>query len=65
LKGIVEPQDARHAVESGADALVVSNHGGRQLDDAPSSIAAVADIVDNVGGRIEIHMMAASGPGRT
>jgi L-lactate dehydrogenase (cytochrome) len=56
LKGIMEPQDARHAVESGADALVVSNHGGRQLDGAPSSIAALADIVDSVGSGIEIHM---------
>jgi L-lactate dehydrogenase (cytochrome) len=56
LKGIMEPQDARRAVESGADALVVSNHGGRQLDGAPSSIAALADIVDSVGSGIEIHM---------
>lgn len=56
LKGIMEPQDARHAVQSGADALVVSNHGGRQLDGAPSSIAALADIVDSVGSGIEIHM---------
>jgi L-lactate dehydrogenase (cytochrome) len=56
LKGIMEPQDARHALESGADALVVSNHGGRQLDGAPSSIAALADIVDSVGSGIEIHM---------
>jgi len=56
LKGIMEPQDARRAVESGADALVVSNHGGRQLDGAPSSVAALADIVDSVGGGIEIHM---------
>ncbi len=56
LKGIMEPQDARHAVQSGADALIVSNHGGRQLDGAPSSIAALADIVDSVGSGIEIHM---------
>ena len=56
LKGIMEQQDARHAVDSGADALIVSNHGGRQLDGAPSSIAALADIVDSVGSGIEIHM---------
>ena len=44
------------AVDSGADALIVSNHGGRQLDGAPSSIAALPAIVDAVGSRIEVWM---------
>ncbi len=56
LKGIMEVEDARLAVESGADAIVVSNHGGRQLDGAPSSIAALPAIVAEVGSRIEVHM---------
>lgn len=56
LKGILDPEDARLAVRTGADAIVVSNHGGRQLDGAPSSIAALPRIVDAVGGDIEIHM---------
>ncbi|MBO9695216.1 MAG: alpha-hydroxy-acid oxidizing protein [Sphingopyxis sp.] len=56
LKGILDPEDARAACNSGADALVVSNHGGRQLDGAPSSIAALPGIVDAVGDRIEVHM---------
>ncbi len=56
LKGIMEPQDARHAVDSGADALVVSNHGGRQLDGAPSAIHALPAVVDAVGKQIEVWM---------
>ncbi|TFY96531.1 alpha-hydroxy acid oxidase [Ramlibacter rhizophilus] len=56
LKGIQDVEDARLAVDSGADALVVSNHGGRQLDGAPSSISALPEIVDAVGSRIEVHM---------
>lgn len=56
LKGVLDPEDARRAVESGADALIVSNHGGRQLDGARSSIAALPGIVDAVQGRIEVHM---------
>jgi L-lactate dehydrogenase (cytochrome) len=56
LKGVLDPEDARLAVENGADALIVSNHGGRQLDGARSSIAALPGIVDAVGDRIEIHM---------
>ena len=56
LKGIQDVEDARLAVESGADALIVSNHGGRQLDGAPSSISALPGIVEAVGGRIEVHM---------
>ncbi len=56
LKGIQDVEDARLAVESGADALVVSNHGGRQLDGAPSSISALPAIADAVGQQIEVHM---------
>ena len=56
LKGIMDKEDARLAVESGADAIVVSNHGGRQLDGAPSSITALPAIVDAVGKDIEVHM---------
>lgn len=56
LKGIMVEEDARLAADSGADALVVSNHGGRQLDGAPSSIAALPAIVDAVGPRIEVWM---------
>ncbi len=56
LKGIMDPQDARLAADSGADALIVSNHGGRQLDGAPSSISALPAIADEVGSRIEVWM---------
>ena len=56
LKGIMDVQDARLAAQSGADALIVSNHGGRQLDGAQSSIEALPAIVDAVGRQIEVHM---------
>jgi isopentenyl diphosphate isomerase/L-lactate dehydrogenase-like FMN-dependent dehydrogenase len=56
LKGIMDAEDARLAVASGADAIVVSNHGGRQLDGAPSSIEALPAIVAEVGSQIEVHM---------
>ncbi|WP_076591445.1 alpha-hydroxy acid oxidase [Herminiimonas arsenitoxidans] len=56
IKGIMDAEDARLAVESGADALIVSNHGGRQLDGALSSIAALPSIVDAVGDQIEVQM---------
>ena len=56
LKGIQDVEDARLAVLSGADALIVSNHGGRQLDGAESSIRALPAIVDAVGQQIEVHM---------
>ncbi len=56
LKGIQDVEDARLAVSSGADALIVSNHGGRQLDGAESSIRALPAIVDAVGKEIEVHM---------
>jgi L-lactate dehydrogenase (cytochrome) len=56
LKGIMDAEDARLAADSGADALIVSNHGGRQLDGAPSSIAALPAIAEAVGDRIEVWM---------
>ena len=56
LKGIQDVEDARLAVQSGADAIVVSNHGGRQLDGAPSSISALPEIVEAVGSQIEVWM---------
>ncbi len=56
LKGIMDEEDARLAVDSGADALIVSNHGGRQLDGAPSSIHALPAIARSVGERIEVWM---------
>ena len=55
VKGIMDPRDAREAVNVGADAIVVSNHGGRQLDGALSSIRALPAIVDAVGDAIEVH----------
>ena len=56
IKGVMDAEDARLAVASGADALIVSNHGGRQLDGAQSSIGALPGIVDAVGADIEVHM---------
>ena len=56
LKGIQDVEDARLAADSGADALIVSNHGGRQLDGADSSINALPAIAAEVGSRIEVHM---------
>ena len=56
LKGIMDAEDARLAVQSGADAIVVSNHGGRQLDGAPSSIRALPGIVAAMGSDIEVWM---------
>jgi len=56
LKGIQDVEDAKLAVHSGADALIVSNHGGRQLDGAQSSIQALPAIVNAVGNQIEVHM---------
>lgn len=55
LKGILDPEDARMAAKTGADAIVVSNHGGRQLDGVPSSISALPAVLDAVGGDIEVH----------
>jgi L-lactate dehydrogenase (cytochrome) len=54
LKGILDVEDAEEAAKTGAQALVVSNHGGRQLDGAPSSIEVLPEIVDTVGSQMEI-----------
>ena len=56
LKGIQEPDDALMAAKLGADAIIVSNHGGRQLDGALSSIRSLAPILDAVGDKIEVHI---------
>ena len=56
LKGILDAEDARRAADFGADAIVVSNHGGRQLDGALSSIRVLPGIVRAVGDRVEVHM---------
>ncbi len=54
LKGVLDPEDAKLASASGADAIVVSNHGGRQLDGAPSTIASLPAVVEAVNGRCEV-----------
>ena len=54
LKGVMEKEDAQRAIDVGADAIVVSNHGGRQLDGAPATIEVLPRIVDSVGDRVEI-----------
>jgi L-lactate dehydrogenase (cytochrome) len=54
LKGVLDPEDARLAAEHGVDALVVSNHGGRQLDGARSTISALPGVVEAVNGRCEV-----------
>jgi L-lactate dehydrogenase (cytochrome) len=56
IKGIMDPRDALEALNVGADAIIVSNHGGRQLDGALSSIRALAPILDAVGDKIEVHL---------
>jgi L-lactate dehydrogenase (cytochrome) len=56
VKGILDPEDARRAADIGADAIVVSNHGGRQLDGALSSIRMLPGIVAAVGDRVEVHL---------
>jgi len=64
LKGILDLEDARIAAQSGADAIVVSNHGGRQLDGAVSSIRALPEIADAVGDRIDVWFDGASAADR-
>ena len=54
LKGIQSVDDARAAADAGVEAIALSNHGGRQLDDAPAALELVAPVADAVGGRIEI-----------
>jgi L-lactate dehydrogenase (cytochrome) len=56
LKGVLDPRDARRAADSGADALIVSNHGGRQLDGAPSTLEALPAIVEAVGKDIDVWL---------
>jgi len=56
LKGILDAEDAKMALNVGADAIIVSNHGGRQLDGALSSIKALPAILDAVGDKVEVHM---------
>ncbi len=56
LKGILDAEDAKMALKVGADAIVVSNHGGRQLDGALSSIRALPAIMDAVGDKVEVHL---------
>jgi len=56
IKGIMDERDAREALNVGADAIVVSNHGGRQLDGTLSSIRALGPIMDAVGDKIEVHL---------
>ena len=55
IKGVLDAEDAKMAAQTGADAIIVSNHGGRQLDGAPSSISVLPEIVDAVGDKIEVH----------
>ncbi|MCR9138403.1 MAG: alpha-hydroxy-acid oxidizing protein [Alphaproteobacteria bacterium] len=56
LKGILDTEDAKSSLDCGADAIIVSNHGGRQLDGAPSGIRVLSDIVNAVGDKVEIHI---------
>lgn len=56
VKGVLDPEDAKLAVAHGADAVIVSNHGGRQLDSAPSSIRVLPEIVSEIGGKTEIYL---------
>ena len=55
LKGIMDSEDAMLAVKAGADAIIISNHGGRQLDGAPSTISVLPEIVDTVNSKVEVH----------
>jgi L-lactate dehydrogenase (cytochrome) len=54
VKGVLDPEDARRAVDVGVDGVVVSNHGGRQLDSVPSTVRALPQIVDAVGSQVEV-----------
>ena len=54
VKGVLDPEDARRAIDAGVDGLVVSNHGGRQLDSVPSTVRALPDVVDAVGDAAEV-----------
>jgi L-lactate dehydrogenase (cytochrome) len=54
VKGVLDPDDARRAVDAGVDGIVVSNHGGRQLDSVPSTVAALPDVIAAVGDQTEV-----------
>jgi L-lactate dehydrogenase (cytochrome) len=54
VKGVLDPEDARRAADAGIDGVVVSNHGGRQLDSVPSTARALPDVVDAVGDQVEV-----------
>jgi L-lactate dehydrogenase (cytochrome) len=54
VKGVLDAEDARRAVDAGVDGVVVSNHGGRQLDSVPSTARALPDVVDAVGDEVEV-----------
>ncbi|SCE85970.1 alpha-hydroxy acid oxidase [Micromonospora saelicesensis] len=54
VKGLLDPRDATEAVRAGADAVVVSNHGGRQLDGSPASVTMLPEVVDAVGGDCQV-----------
>jgi L-lactate dehydrogenase (cytochrome) len=54
VKGVLDPEDARRAADVGVDGIVVSNHGGRQLDSVPSTARALPDVVDAVGDQVEV-----------
>lgn len=56
VKGVLDPADAQAAIDNGADAIIVSNHGGRQLDGAPSTIRVLPEIVDKVGHKTEVYL---------
>jgi L-lactate dehydrogenase (cytochrome) len=56
VKGVLDPDDAQAALDNGADAIIVSNHGGRQLDGAPSTIRVLPEIVDRVGHKTEVYL---------
>ena len=65
VKGIIAAEDARIAVESGAAAVLVSNHGGRQLDACEPTLAALPHVVEAVAGRVEVIWTAACAAGPT
>ena len=54
VKGVLDPEDARRAVDAGVDGVIVSNHGGRQLDSVPSTVRALPGVVEAVGGQVEV-----------
>ena len=56
MKGILSGDDAARAADAGADAVVVSNHGGRQLEGAPATVRVLPEVVDATGGRLEVLM---------